>query len=86
MTKKEKRAKAIAERLADIPLSARKTYKKAVKRRSRAAAVVSMWQHCMGWDRGFRKYIRRCTDLACPLYPYRPYRRRAKKDESEKQT
>ena len=83
MTKKEKRAKAISERTAAIPLSLRKTYTRAVKRVSFTSAIKAMCQMCMGWDIGFRKDIRHCTDLACPLYLYRPYRRRVKKAISE---
>jgi hypothetical protein len=34
------------------------------------AAIKAQCLECMGWS---RKDIDGCTDLACPLYPYRPF-------------
>lgn len=65
------RQEQIADRLANIPESNRKTYQKAVGGRNRAAAVKAFCQECVGYERA---EITACTDLGCSLYPYRPYR------------
>jgi hypothetical protein len=68
---------AIARRLESMPETCRRTYLRAMGGRSLAAAVKAFCLECVGWD---RQEVARCTALACPLYPYRPFgreRRRA---------
>lgn len=65
------RRSSVARRLADVPKSARGTYLRAVGGRSPRAAIKAFCAECCGWQRG---EVARCTALACPLYPYRPFR------------
>ena len=64
------RHERIAERRKAIPRAYRKTYDKAVERRSFRAAIKAQCLECVCWA---RDEVRNCTDLACPLYAYRPY-------------
>lgn len=66
----------IRDRLSEMPQSCRMTYLKAMRGKSTASAIKAFCQMCMGWA-SFRTEIPNCTDLACPLYCYRPYRPRA---------
>ena len=62
----------IAKRRAEMPEIHRVNYDKAMTGRSLKAAVKGHCLECVGWQ---KEEVRLCTDLACPLYPYRPYRR-----------
>lgn len=75
-TMDEKRKKKIAEHLKEMPPIYRATYKKAVAGKSLRATVNSFCAECTMWQ---REEVRRCTSLACQLYPYRPYRDKAKR-------
>lgn len=52
-------------------------------------AIRAMCAHCQGctadsMEPGFRREIRNCAALDCPLYDYRPYQRdEAEADEGE---
>jgi hypothetical protein len=59
----------IAERRKQIPKLYRGIYDKAVTGRSRKAAMHAQCLECCGWQ---VKEVFLCTDLGCPLYPYRP--------------
>lgn len=61
---------SIAKRLVDMPKSARNTYLRAVGGRSPRAGIKAFCSECCGWQ---RNEVARCTALACPLYPYRPF-------------
>ncbi len=63
------REQQISERRAQIPKLYRAKYDKAVGGQSRKAAMHSFCLECCGWQ---IKEVFLCTDLACPLYPYRP--------------
>lgn len=69
----EARAQQIEARAKQIPdmMDYFKTYAKAITGRSRKAAMKAQCLECYGWE---REEVRNCTDLACPLYSYRPYR------------
>jgi len=64
---------AIRDRVSEMPKSCVKTYLAAMKGRSARSAIRAFCHMCMGWA-DYRAGIRRCSDPACPLYPYRPYR------------
>jgi len=55
-----------------------KLYKRAVLgRASKAGAIKSHCQHCVGWS-DLPAAVRDCTATACPLYAYRPYQKKKK--------
>jgi len=58
-----------AKRLRQMPRNCRSTYEKAVKGKSLRAGANSFCFECMGYQ---REEVKICTDLGCPLYPYRP--------------
>jgi len=60
----------IAQRRAQIPRAYRATYDRAIKGKSLRAAINAQCLECVCWQ---IDEIRRCTDLACPLYAVRPY-------------
>ena len=64
--------KAVLERLKIMPESCRRGYLRAMGGRSQKAAIKAFCLECVGWD---RKAVASCTATACPLYPYRPFRR-----------
>jgi hypothetical protein len=64
------RLKRIAERRKQMPRAYRANYDKAVQGKSLRAAVNAFCLECVYW---FRKEVRFCTGLACPLYAVRPY-------------
>ena len=68
------RQQQIDEQLKQIPDILKKTYLKAVSGKSRNSAIKAFCQYCFGFDSNYRDDIRNCTDMSCPLYPYRPYR------------
>jgi len=65
----DKRQAQIAERRKQIPKLYRATYEKAIGGKSRKAAMHAQCLECCGWQ---IKEVFLCTDLSCPLYPYRP--------------
>ena len=64
------REEQIQQRLKQMPTIYRGVYKKAVKKKSMRAALNSFCLECVGYQ---REEIKVCADLACPLWPYRPY-------------
>jgi hypothetical protein len=62
----------VRQRLETMPCSCRNTYLRAMRGRSRNAAIKAFCQMCVGWQH--RRDVTDCTDPACPLYPYRPFR------------
>ena len=75
------REEQIAERREQMPKIHRANYDKAMKGRSMKAATKAFCLMCVQWQ---KEEVRLCTDLACSLYPYRPYRERSK--HSDKRT
>lgn len=73
------RDEQIEKRLRDMPLNYKASYKKAVNHKSMRAAVNSQCVECVGYQ---RKEVGVCTDLACPLYSYRPYQKRTSGDDT----
>ena len=65
------REEQIAERREQMPKIHRANYDKAMKGRSMKAATKAFCLMCVQWQ---KEEVRLCTDLACPIYPYRPYR------------
>lgn len=51
-----------------------------VQRGSMKAAIKLMCHQCMGFDE-LPKMIRGCTSLACPLWPFRPFKSNGEKAE-----
>ena len=68
-----KREEQIRKRREQMPKIHQAAYKSAVSGKSRKNAVKSFCLMCVGWQ---KEEVRLCTDLACQLYPYRPYRER----------
>ena len=68
------REEQIAERREQMPKIHRANYDKAMKGRSMKAATKAFCLMCVCWQ---KEEVRLCTDLACPLYPYRPYKNSA---------
>lgn len=62
----------IAERQKQMPKLYRATYDRAIRGKSRKSAVNAFCLECCGWQ---IKEVYLCTDLGCPLYPYRPHSR-----------
>ena len=73
--KNTKRADRITERRADMPKIHRANYDEAVSGKSRKAAIKAFRLECVCWQ---KEEVRLCTSLACPLYPYRPYKNSSK--------
>ena len=65
------RQEQIAERRGQMPDIHRANYDKAMKGRSMKAATKAFCLMCVQWQ---KEEVRLCSDLACPLYPYRPYK------------
>lgn len=59
----------IAKRRAEMPCAYRACYDKAVSGKSRKAAMRAFCLECCGYE---IREVFLCTDLGCPLYPYRP--------------
>ena len=69
------RESAIAKRLVEMPESYRGTYLKATRgEASPRVAIKSFCSECVCWNRA---EVRACTDTACPLWKYRPFRKEA---------
>ena len=71
------RQEAVNKRLAIIPVKCRNVYLKAVEGKSKSAAIKAFCLECVCW---LREEITECTDLACPLWANRPFRKRKKVD------
>ena len=71
----EKRQQKIAQRRAQIPEIHRANYDRAMRGKSMKAAIKAFCLECVGWQ---KEEVRLCTSLACPLYPYRPYKNSSK--------
>ena len=65
------REEQIAERREQMPKIHRANYDKAMSGRSMKAAIKAFCLECVC---GQKEEVRLCTDLACALYPYRPYK------------
>ena len=61
----------IAERRSQIPDIHKANYDKAMRGKSLRAGTKAFCLMCVCWQ---KEEVRLCTDLACPLFPYRPYR------------
>ena len=61
----------ILKRLIEMPSSCRKLYLRAMSGKSLRAAASAQCIECVGWQ---RDEVRECTDPACPLYRYRPFK------------
>jgi hypothetical protein len=57
------------ERREQMPKACRATYNLAMTGKSRKAAMAAFCAECMGYQVA---EVFRCTDVGCPLYPYRP--------------
>lgn len=68
------REQQIVERREQMPKIHRANYDKAMKGRSMKAATKAFCLMCVCWQ---KEEVKLCTDLACPLYPYRPYKSRS---------
>ena len=66
------RQQQIDARLRQMPESCRRTYNRAVSGKSKASAVRAFCQECVGY---VRAEVTACTDVGCPLWPYRPYQK-----------
>ena len=66
----------IKERKAQIPNIHQANYDKAMKGRSLKSATKAFCLECVSWQ---KEEVRLCTDFACPLHPYRPYKENSKK-------
>jgi len=62
----------VERRLSQMPKHCRNTYLRALGGRSRKSAIKAFCLECTGWQRA---EVARCTALACPLWPYRPFGR-----------
>jgi len=71
----EARSAAVISRLAEVPATMKRAYLRAVGGKSRPNAIRAFCAECVGWERA---EVRACTALACPLYAYRPFQKRAK--------
>ena len=64
-----KDAERIKTRLAQMPVSFRLRYLKALRGRSLTTAIHAFCHECVGW---VSSDAHACTSPECPLYPYRP--------------
>jgi len=62
---------SIRKRLDSMPVTCRMGYVKAMSGKSPAAGIRAHCLECVGWQ---RREVARCTAVACPLWPYRPYK------------
>ncbi len=62
----------VLKRLNDVPDRYKKNYEKAMTGKNRAAAVKAFCLECVTWQ---REEVKLCTAPACPLFPYRPYKK-----------
>jgi len=71
LTEKQKAVPGIVSRWEQMPKSYRNIYEKALRGKSKAAAIKAHCLECAGWR---PTEVARCTSLGCPLFPYRPYK------------
>lgn len=71
MKTQEEQIEQRCQQMPDIHLA---NYKRAMRGRSMKAAIKAFCLECVCWQ---KEEVRLCTDLGCPLYPYRPYKNRA---------
>lgn len=64
----ETRESMIERRISQIPKKYQRLYKRALRRGNLRAAVNAQCLECVGW---VSDEVRKCTDLACPLYVHR---------------
>lgn len=73
MSKKSSQfSEAVRLRRNRIPSAYRGIYDRAISGQSLRAAVNAQCLECVCWK---KNEIKHCTDIACPLYAVRPYRR-----------
>jgi hypothetical protein len=70
------RAEHIRKHRTEIPIIHRQTYDRAMKGKSLKSAIKSFCLECCCWQ---KEEVRLCTSLACPLFPYRPYKKNSKR-------
>jgi len=63
-------------RIDAMPKCRQNVYKIAMKGKNPTIGIKAFCQFCFGWDSNSKTEIHNCTDPACPLYPYRPYRKK----------
>jgi hypothetical protein len=68
------REEQIEQRRAQMPEIHKANYDKALRGRSMKAGIKAFCLECVQWQ---KEEVRLCTDLACSLYPYRPYKKRS---------
>ncbi|KPJ68577.1 MAG: hypothetical protein AMJ43_00045 [Coxiella sp. DG_40] len=71
MRTREEQIEQRCQQMPDIHLA---NYKRAMRGRSMKAAIKAFCLECVCWQ---KEEVRLCTDLGCPLYPYRPYKNSA---------
>ena len=74
------RQEKIDKRLSQIPPIHKAVYKNAITGKSRKDAIKAQCLECCGWQ---KEEVRLCTDLACPLYVFRPYKQRSKDSDNQ---
>ena len=57
----------------EVPPKYQPVHDKAMRGKSRAAAIRAFCCMCVGWN---GRLVAECTTLDCPLHPYRPGARR----------
>jgi len=61
----------VGKKALEMPRKYRKSFTRAVDGlASPRDAIKSFCLECVGWE---SEEVRRCTAMACPLWPYRPY-------------
>ncbi|OHB52622.1 MAG: hypothetical protein A2Y12_03640 [Planctomycetes bacterium GWF2_42_9] len=79
MHSKSNQSDQIQKRLASIPPMFKGLYKTAMTGKSRKAAMRAFCLECVGWQ---YNEVQQCTDLGCPLYPYRNQSRPQRQPDS----
>ena len=73
---------AIRDRASQIPKTCLRTYLLAMRGKSLRASINAFCMECVGWD---RREVALCTALACPHYPYRPFKETNEAEEEAAQ-
>lgn len=68
-------AERIRKHRQNIPIIHRATYDRAMQGKSLKSATKSFCLECVMWQ---KEEVRLCPSVQCPLYPYRPYKQKAK--------
>jgi len=66
------RRRPVEDRLSQMPKTCMRTYLKAASGRSPSAGIKAFCLECVSWQRA---EVAHCTAQACPLWPYRPFRK-----------